>query len=173
MSSDDAIPVVDAPAAIEQLPYFDLGLGIGASAGPRGDIDHQPAETDGVVVLANHNSSSQVAISGEVAAIEAACAALKEVGAKRAIRLNVSGAFHSPLLEGAAASFAQHLVDVPVDDPSAPLVANVSASPVTDGATLKDGFRRQLTMPVLWHDGLGVIASGSETGEAAQRNILR
>ncbi len=122
-------------------------------------------ETDGVVVLANHNSSAQIAISGEVAAVEAACAALKEAGAKRAIRLNVSGAFHSPLLVDAAASFAQHLEDVPVADPSAPLVANVTAGPATAGATLKDGFRRQLTSPVLWHDSLNVIASGAASGE--------
>lgn len=119
----------------------------------------------GVVVLANHNSSAQVAISGEVAAVDAACVALKEAGAKRAIRLNVSGAFHSPLLEGAAAAFAAHLDEVTVADPEAPLVANVTAAAVGDGPALKEGFRRQLTSPVLWHDGLALIASGAATGE--------
>ncbi|NTV04664.1 ACP S-malonyltransferase, partial [bacterium] len=84
------------------------------------------AASAGVVVVANHNSSNQVAISGEIAAVDAACEALKAAGAKRALRLNVSGAFHSPLLEGAAASFADHLAAVPVADPAAPLVANVT-----------------------------------------------
>jgi [acyl-carrier-protein] S-malonyltransferase len=124
------------------------------------------SETDGVVVLANHNSSAQIAISGEVNAIEAACSALKEAGAKRAMRLNVSGAFHSPLLDGAALSFSEHLDSVTIAEPSAPLIANVTAQPVGDGATLKDGFRRQLTSPVLWHDGLGAIANGAGAGEA-------
>ena len=127
------------------------------------------AET-GVVVLANHNSSAQIAISGETAAVEAACAALKEAGAKRAIPLNVSGAFHSPLLEGAAAEFAVHLDGVEVADPSAPLIANVSAGPVSDGAGLKEGFRRQLTSPVLWHDSLAAIVGGA--GEDAPPRVV-
>ncbi|MBU1073368.1 ACP S-malonyltransferase, partial [bacterium] len=151
-------------AAGEERPGA-MAAVMGLSADVVSAVCARIAETHGVVVLANHNSSSQVAISGQVAAVEAACAALKEAGAKRAIRLNVSGAFHSPLLEDAAASFAQHLEGVRVTDPSAPLVANVSASPVTAGTMLKDGFRRQLTAPVLWHESLDVIASGGATGE--------
>lgn len=127
--------------------------------------------TVGVVVLANHNSSAQIAISGETAAVEAACAVLKEAGAKRAIPLNVSGAFHSPLLEDAAASFAEHLDGVDMADPSAPLIANVSAEAVTDGAGLKAGFRRQLTSPVLWHDSLKAIVAGAG-GDGPPRVVL-
>jgi len=138
---------------------------MGLSAAAVSEVCARVSETDGVVVLANHNSSTQIAISGEVPAVEAACEALKSAGAKRAIRLNVSGAFHSPLLDEAAADFATHLEDVSVADPSAPLVANVSAEPVRDGAGLKEGFRRQLTSPVLWHDSLAVVAAGGATGE--------
>lgn len=119
----------------------------------------------GVVVLANHNSSNQVAISGEITAVDAACEALKAAGAKRALRLNVSGAFHSPLLSGAADSFAAHLADVAIADPAAPLVANVTAAPSTTAAELREGFRRQLTSPVRWHESLAALVSGAVTGE--------
>lgn len=124
------------------------------------------AASAGVVVVANHNSSNQVAISGEIAAVDAACEALKAAGAKRALRLNVSGAFHSPLLEGAAASFADHLAAVPIADPAAPLVANVTAAPSTTAAQLCDGFRRQLTSPVRWHESLAALVSASRAGSA-------
>jgi [acyl-carrier-protein] S-malonyltransferase len=110
------------------------------------------SEQAGVVVLANHNSDGQVAISGEIAAVEAAGAALKEAGARRVIPLNVSGAFHSPLLEGAAQDFEAFLEGVDVSDAGVPLVANVTARPVVSGAELKTGFTRQLTAPVRWHE---------------------
>jgi [acyl-carrier-protein] S-malonyltransferase len=116
--------------------------------------------TTGVVVLANHNSEGQVVISGEVAAVHAAEAPLKAAGARRVQVLNVSGAFHSPLLEGAGREFRSFLDGVAVNDAEVPLVANVSARPVRDGAGLKQGFAAQLTSPVLWHDIMGVIAAG-------------
>ncbi len=119
------------------------------------------AATAGVVVLANHNSDGQVAISGEVSAVAAAGEALKAAGARRVIPLNVSGAFHSPLLEGAAGSFRDFLAAVAVGDPTVPLVANVSAAAVNTADELKSGFGRQLTSPVLWHDIMAVIAGGS------------
>ncbi len=118
------------------------------------------AATSGVVVLANHNSDVQVAISGEVNAVAVAGEALREAGARRVIGLNVSGAFHSPLLDGAAVDFRDYLSGIAINDPSVPLVANVSASAVTSAADLKTGFGQQLTSPVLWHDIMGVIAGG-------------
>ena len=118
----------------------------------------------GVVVLANHNSDGQVAISGEVGAVEAAGLALAEAGARRVIPLNVSGAFHSPLLEGAAASFKDYLDGFEIADPDVPLVANVDAAAVTTAAGLAGGFARQLTSPVLWHDIMGVIAGDQGSG---------
>ena len=113
----------------------------------------------GVVVLANHNSSNQIAISGETAAVEAACAALKEAGARRAVPLNVSGAFHSPLLDGAAARFSDHLDGVAFHDAACPLIGNVSAAPATAGADLREGVRAQLTSSVRWHEIVGAIAA--------------
>ncbi len=124
------------------------------------------AGVGGVVVLANHNSDSQVAISGEVAAVEAAGAALKEAGAKRVLPLNVSGAFHSPLLEGAAAEFRSFLADIDFNDPAVPLVANVTAEPVASAAALREASENQLTSPVLWHGTMERICGGATAPKA-------
>jgi [acyl-carrier-protein] S-malonyltransferase len=115
----------------------------------------------GVVVLANHNSDTQVAISGDVAAVAAAGQALTEAGARRVIPLNVSGAFHSPLLEGAAAQFQEFLAGIEIQATEVPLVSNVDARAVTSAEDVAQGFARQLTSPVLWHDIMGVITGGS------------
>lgn len=120
------------------------------------------AAQGGVVVLANHNSDAQVAISGDVEAVAAAAEALRQAGAKRVIPLNVSGAFHSPLLAGAAQRFTEFLADIVVRDARVPLLANVTAEPVTEAAALKAGFCRQLTSPVLWHDIMNRLAGGQE-----------
>jgi [acyl-carrier-protein] S-malonyltransferase len=127
------------------------------------DICSRVAADGGVVVLANHNSETQVAISGDIAAVKAAGEALTAAGARRVIPLNVSGAFHSPLLAGAAGEFAEFLDRVPVADAEVPLVANVTASEVTAAGDLKAGFARQLTAPVLWHDIMNHIAAGPGT----------
>jgi [acyl-carrier-protein] S-malonyltransferase len=122
----------------------------------------------GVVVLANHNSVDQVAISGETAAVQAAGPRLTAAGAKRVIPLPVSGAFHSPLLAGAAALFAEDLRLVALAEPRVPLYANVSAEPVTTAAALRDGLTRQLTAPVLWHDSLAAMLGAAPVGGTAR-----
>ncbi len=127
------------------------------------DICSRVSAQGGVVVLANHNSDSQIAISGEVEAVEAAGLALKEAGARKVIPLNVSGAFHSPLLEGAAAKFRDFLAGFEISAPSVPLVNNVDARAVTTADELSEGFARQLTSPVLWHDIMAVICGGRGT----------
>jgi [acyl-carrier-protein] S-malonyltransferase len=116
------------------------------------DVCAQVAREHGSVVLANHNSEAQVVISGTVSGVTAAGSALKEAGARRVTPLNVSGAFHSPLLADAAASFAVELEQTEFQDPTDPLVANVSGRAVTRAADLCSGLKRQLTSPVLWHD---------------------
>ena len=127
------------------------------------EVCAQVSEQAGIVVLANHNSEAQVAISGEVAAVAAAGEALKEAGARRVIPLNVSGAFHSPLLEGAAVGFTEFLQGITLRDVEVPLIANVSASPVTEADQLAEGFCRQLTSPVRWHETMEFLA-GQESG---------
>jgi [acyl-carrier-protein] S-malonyltransferase len=128
--------------------------------GPR--VAEVCAGVDGVVVLANHNSAAQVAISGEVPAVAAAGEALKAAGARRVVPLNVSGAFHSPLLEGAAAAFRDFLGTIELTEPAMPLVANVTAAPVDTAGVLRTGFARQLTSPVLWHDTMEHICGGGD-----------
>ncbi len=121
----------------------------------------------GTVCLANHNSENQVVISGEVEAVAAAGSQLTAAGAKRVIGLQVSGAFHSPLLAEAAARFATALEEIPIAPPAVPLVANFSGRAVDNAADLGEGFRRQLTAPVLWRDCLAGVVGGAEDGEPA------
>ena len=104
----------------------------------------------GVVVPANYNSPEQLVISGEVAAVERAMALAKGAGAKRAIRLNVSGAFHSPLMEVAAQGLRQALDAVELTPPVFPVYTNVSAKPAADVNDAKRLLLSQLTAPVWW-----------------------
>lgn len=137
---------------------------LGLDAGKVAAVCQEVAAVHGVVVPANHNSDAQVVISGDVAAVAAAGPALTAAGAKRVIPLNVSGAFHSPLLAGAAAAFCDFLATLPLADPRVPLVANVSAAPVTTAAALGEGLGRQLTAAVRWHETMEFIAAGAGTG---------
>ena len=103
-----------------------------------------------VVVPANYNSPGQVVISGNVEAVKAACAILKEAGAKRALPLAVSGAFHSPLMEPARIELAAAIMKASVSSPRCPVYQNVDARPHTDPAEIKDNLLKQLTSPVRW-----------------------
>ena len=103
-----------------------------------------------VVVPANYNSPGQVVISGNVDAIKEACAKLKEAGAKRALPLAVSGAFHSPLMEMARVELAKAIEAAPVDASICPVYQNVDAKPHTDPKEIKDNLLKQLTSPVRW-----------------------
>jgi [acyl-carrier-protein] S-malonyltransferase len=104
----------------------------------------------GEVVPANYNTPEQLVISGEVAAVECAMAIAKELGAKRAIRLNVSGAFHSPLMEEAAAGLKVALDAASIAATDFPVYSNVSAYPSAGSADAKKLLLRQLTSPVRW-----------------------
>jgi [acyl-carrier-protein] S-malonyltransferase len=104
----------------------------------------------GLVVPANYNSPGQVVISGEVSGVERAMEFAKEAGAKRAIRLPVSGAFHSPLMAPASEPFARALETTAVTHPSVPVYANVTGEPVTNVALARPLLVEQLTAPVRW-----------------------
>jgi [acyl-carrier-protein] S-malonyltransferase len=134
---------------------------MGLSAGQVAEVCREVSAAHGVVVLANHNSDVQVAISGEVAAVAAATPALTAAGAKRVVQLNVSGAFHSPLLEGAAEAFRAFLATLEIHEPEVPLLANVTAAAVRTAAALGAGFGRQMTSPVRWHETMETIAAGA------------
>ncbi len=108
------------------------------------------AETDGVVVAANYNCPGQLVISGSISAVEAACAALTEAGAKRALILQVGGAFHSPLMEPAREELAAAIEATHFSTPSCPVYQNVNAKAVTDPAQIKANLVTQLTGAVRW-----------------------
>jgi [acyl-carrier-protein] S-malonyltransferase len=129
----------------------------GAMAAILGDVDGgieavcERASVDGgCVVAANYNSPGQVVISGEVASVERAMELAKAAGAKRAIRLNVSGAFHSPLMAVARTGLEEALAGVELGDPRFPVYANVSAEPVRTAADARRLLLEQLTAPVAW-----------------------
>ena len=114
------------------------------------------------VVPANYNSPGQVVISGEQAAVEEACAKLKEAGAKRAIVLPVSGAFHSPLMEPARVELAKAIEATPFKTPFCPIYQNVTARPPTDPDVIKANVLKQLTSPVRWTKTVqNMIADGA------------
>jgi len=119
-----------------------------ASADPEG----------GVVVPANYNCPGQIVISGEVAGVERAMALAKAAGAKRAMRLTVSGAFHSPLMAAAAEGLGAALGEASLRTPAFPVYANVDGEPVTSAATAKEKLLRQLTSPVRWTEEVQHIA---------------
>jgi [acyl-carrier-protein] S-malonyltransferase len=113
----------------------------------------------GTVVAANFNSPGQVVISGEVEAVEAAMVAVKAAGAKRALRLPVSGAFHSPLMGPAAEGLVAALSAVTVRDARFPVIANVDARPVTAAADIRDRLGRQLLGAVRWEESMRALAA--------------
>ena len=113
----------------------------------------------GLVVPANFNSPGQVVVSGEVAGVERLMALAKENGAKRAIRLNVSGAFHSPLLEEAAPGLSTAIAEAHLSEPTFPVYANVSAEPVVTAAVASRMLLEQLTAPVQWTREVEALAA--------------
>ena len=108
------------------------------------------ASIAGVVVPANYNCPGQLVISGSVEAVNAACEAMKAAGAKRALVLQVGGAFHSPLMEPARAELATAIEYTPIVNPRCPVYQNVDARAHTDPARIKANLIAQLTAPVRW-----------------------
>jgi len=117
--------------------------------------------TKGVVVAANYNCPGQLVISGEIEAINTACEALKEAGARRALVLPVGGAFHSPMMEPAREELAAAIENTTFSTPTCPIYQNVTASAVTDAEEIKKNLILQLTAPVKWTQSVQqMIADG-------------
>ena len=135
-------------------------LGLGTS-----DVEAACAEaaSAGIVRAANLNAPGQVVISGEPAAVDAACERAKARGAKRAIKLEVSGAFHSPLMEPAANGLKQALASVTIRDARCPVISNAWAKPVQKAAEVRGALEAQLLASVRWEDSMRfLLASGVE-----------
>ena len=117
---------------------------------------------DGVVVPANYNCPGQLVISGSIAAVDAACEKLEAAGAKRALKLPVSGAFHSPFMEPAHIALELAIDETDFSMPVCPIYQNVSAQAVIDPALIKANLVAQLTSPVRWTQSvLNMIADGA------------
>ena len=120
--------------------------------------------TEGVVVPANYNCPGQIVISGSIEGVDAACAKMLEAGAKRALKLKVGGAFHSPLMEPARAELADGIAHTDFHAPKCPVYQNVNAEPQTDPETIKKNLIAQLTAPVRWTQTIqNMIAAGADT----------
>ena len=125
-------------------------------------IEKVCSEIDGVVVPANYNSPGQLVISGENDAIDAACEALKAAGAKRALKLQVGGAFHSPLMAPAAKRLSEAIGRTYFHEPFCPVYQNVDALPTMDPEKIRENLLKQLTSPVRWAQTVeNMIADGA------------
>ncbi len=130
---------------------------------PDEKVEEICAAVPGIVVCANYNCPGQLVISGEIEAIDAACAAALEAGAKRALKLKVGGAFHSPCMEPARAELAAAIEATEFHTPVCPVYQNVDALPHTDPAEIKANLVAQLTAPVRWTQTVrNMIADGAD-----------
>ncbi|ARV06494.1 [acyl-carrier-protein] S-malonyltransferase [Polaribacter sp. SA4-10] len=138
-------------------------------------VEETCAEIEGVVVAANYNCPGQLVISGEVEAINKACDALKEKGAKRALVLPVGGAFHSPLMEPAREELAAAIEATVFSEPTCPVYQNVTASAVTDPNEIKKNLMIQLTAPVRWTQSIQAMIAdgGTEFVEVGPGKVLQ
>lgn len=118
----------------------------------------------GVVVAANFNCPGQIVISGEVEAVEAACVALKEAGARRALKLPVGGAFHSPLMQPAAEDLAKAINKTEFRKPFCPIYQNVTAKAETEPGIIRENLLKQLTAPVRWTQSVQNMIADTKNG---------
>ncbi len=133
------------------------------------------AKTEGIVVAANYNCPGQLVISGEINAINRACEAMKEAGAKRAIVLPVGGAFHSPLMEPAREQLAAAIENTYFNKPNCPIYQNVTASAVLNQDQIKANLISQLTAPVRWTQSIQQMLTDGATlfTEVGPGNVLQ
>ncbi|MCF0173603.1 MAG: ACP S-malonyltransferase [Bacteroidales bacterium] len=148
---EDALKLVSLRAsAMQKACDANPGTMAAVLALPDDVIEKICGEVPGVVVPANYNCGGQLVISGELDAVNVACERLKEAGAKRAMLLQVGGAFHSPLMAPAAAELAQAIEQTSFATPTCPIYQNVDGKPHTDAAEIKANLLAQLTSPVRW-----------------------
>ena len=164
LSFDDGLRLVSARAqAMQKACDIHPSTMAAVLALPDEKVEEVCASIDnGIVVCANYNCPGQIVISGEVEAIDAACAKLLEAGAKRAMKLKVGGAFHSPCMEPARAELAEAIAATPINEPICPVYQYVDALPHTDPAEIKANLVAQLTAPVRWTQTVrNMIADGA------------
>lgn len=157
---EDALRLVSARAAAMQKACEMRRGGMAAIIALEPEmIEKVCAEVSGTVVAANYNCDGQTVISGDVAAVEEACERLKAAGAKRAIMLQVGGAFHSPLMEPARAELAEAISKVQMYAPQCPIYQNFTAQKTVEPQMIKQNLLAQLTGPVKWTETIRNMAA--------------
>jgi [acyl-carrier-protein] S-malonyltransferase len=121
------------------------------------------ASDGGVVIPANYNSKIQIAISGSIVSVEEAVNLAKKAKAKRAMLLEVGGAFHSPLMEPAKVGLEEYLNQISFNNPSVPVVANVTAKAVMSGNDIRKLLVEQVTSPVKWSQTMSYLSDNDVT----------
>ncbi len=137
-------------------------------------VEELCASIDGVVIPANYNCPGQLVVSGTIEGVDALCAAATAAGAKRALKLNVGGAFHSPLMEPARVELQAAIETAPFQAPICPVYQNVDAKPYTDPTKIRENLIAQLTAPVRWTQIVqNMLADGAtEFVELGPGNVL-
>ena len=163
LNFEDGLRLVSARAqAMQKACELNPSTMAAVLALPDEKVEEICAGVDGVVVCANYNCPGQLVISGEEAAIDAACAQLLAAGAKRALKLKVGGGFHSPCMEPARAELAQAIENTTFATPVCPVYQNVDAKPHTDPEEIKANLVAQLTAPVRWTQSVqNMVADGA------------
>ena len=164
ISFEDALRLVYIRATQMQLCCEKVPGTMAAIVGlPDEKVEEICASCEGLVIPANYNCGGQVVISGEKTAVEQACEKAKAEGAKRALPLAVSGAFHSPLMEPARVELGKAIEETKIVEPICPIYQNVSAQAVTDPQTIKKNLLAQLTSPVRWTQSVrNMLADGAD-----------
>lgn len=176
LSFEDGLKLVSKRALAMQACCEQQPGGMAAILGMEDEVVEKCCDTiDGVVVAANYNSPGQIVISGANEAVDKACEQLKEAGARRALRLPVGGAFHSPLMEPARVELEKAIAEVEFHTPSCPIYQNVDAQPQSDSEVIKRNVIAQLTAPVRWtQSAKNMIADGINTyTELGPGNVLQ
>lgn len=176
LSFEDGLRLVSARANAMQEACERQASTMAAVLGLDNDVVEQICKaTEGTVVAANYNCPGQLVVSGEVPAVEAACEAFTEAGARRAILLPVGGAFHSPLMEPAREKLAKAIADADIQPPRCPIYQNVSAEPTSDPELIRTQLVAQLTAPVRWTQTMeAMMADGaSEMTEVGPGKVLQ
>ena len=176
MKFEDALRLVAIRAremqkCCEQVPGLMAAI-IGLS---NEQVEEICAATEGTVIPANYNCDGQIVISGEKEAVEKACEAAKAAGAKRALPLAVSGAFHSPLMEPARIELGKAIETTEIVAPVCPVYQNVTGRPETDPEAIKKNLLDQLTSPVKWTQSIkNMLVEGADHfSELGPGNVLQ
>ena len=176
LSFEDGLRLVAARAmAMQKACELNPSVMAAVLGLPDEKVEEICAQIDGVVVPANYNCPGQLVISGANEAIDAACEKMKEAGAKRALKLSVGGAFHSPLMEPARVELEAAIRATTYHKPVCPVYQNIDAKPYTDPEELKRNSIAQLTGPVRWTQTVqNMVADGASSfRELGPGNVLQ